>query len=207
MISRAFLALLLAAPALALAQQYRWIDESGRVQYGDAPPPGAKNVQKKDLRGAAGGAPAPYALERAMKNAPVTLYSHPDCKSPCQLARDVLNKRGVPFKETVVMDEKLLAELKSVSGGEQVPVLVVGRVVETTISAEAYNGALDTAGYPAAGVLPTRSQAAPEPPQATPEPPKAAPEPAAEKKAPEDEAPRATGPYAPGAPPQKPLKK
>ncbi len=28
--------------AAAWAQQYKWIDKNGRVQYGDAPPPGVK---------------------------------------------------------------------------------------------------------------------------------------------------------------------
>ncbi len=35
------LVLALAAPA-AMAQVYKWVDEKGRVQYGDKPPPGAK---------------------------------------------------------------------------------------------------------------------------------------------------------------------
>ena len=55
------------------------------------------------------------------------------------------------------------------SGGTKVPVLVVGRQVETTISAAAYNQALDLAGYPKPGVARPRNQAAP------PEPPKPAP--------------------------------
>jgi hypothetical protein len=38
-----FLALILALAApLALAQVYKWVDEKGRVQYGDKPPPGVK---------------------------------------------------------------------------------------------------------------------------------------------------------------------
>ena len=28
--------------ATALAQQYKWVDENGRVRYGDVPPPGVK---------------------------------------------------------------------------------------------------------------------------------------------------------------------
>ncbi|MBK8063549.1 MAG: DUF4124 domain-containing protein [Betaproteobacteria bacterium] len=34
------------------AQQYRWVDEKGRVQYSDVPPPpSAKGVEKKNLKG------------------------------------------------------------------------------------------------------------------------------------------------------------
>ena len=36
---RAVVLLLLLAAAQAHAQQYRWVDEKGRVQYTDTPPP------------------------------------------------------------------------------------------------------------------------------------------------------------------------
>lgn len=193
MILRLFFAVLAAAATIAQAQQYRWVDEKGRVQYSDTPPPpGAKDVRKRDLRGGQSEAPVPYSLGQALKNAPVTLYSHPDCKDPCQLARDVLNRRGIPFGEKVVLDDALLDELKRVSGADQVPVLVVGRVVERTISADAYNAALDTAGYPAAGILPPRRQGPPEAPKPAPAEP-----PAEERKPPAEEPPRKLGPYAP----------
>jgi hypothetical protein len=46
---RTLLAVLLAAhlamPAAVLAQLYKWVDEDGGVNYGDTPPPKAKNVQ------------------------------------------------------------------------------------------------------------------------------------------------------------------
>jgi hypothetical protein len=48
-------ALLLAA-AGASAQQYKWVDRNGRVQYGDTPPPG---VRATPLRAPAGPAAAP----------------------------------------------------------------------------------------------------------------------------------------------------
>ena len=171
MMLRALLAIgAMLAVALATAQQYRWVDENGRVHYSDTPPPAsAKDVQKKRMKGNAVGAQGSYELSEAMKSSPVTLYSHPDCKDLCQIARDVLNKRGVPFTEVSAIDEAKLEELRRVSGGTKVPVLVVGRQVETTISAAAYNQALDLAGYPKAGVARPRNQAAP------PEPPKPAP--------------------------------
>ena len=86
-----------------------------------------------------------------MRKAPVTLYTFPECKDPCQMARDVLNKRGVPFKEKLISNQQMLDELKQVSGGLNVPVLVVGSQVETTASPQAFNQALDIGGYPAAG--------------------------------------------------------
>ena len=189
MTSARALALLLLLAGTASAQPYRWIDESGGVQYSDTlPPASAKSVQKKRFRDNAVGGQPSYELEKATRESPVTLYSHPYCADPCQIARDTLNKRGIPFREVVADDEAKQEELKRVSGALNVPVLVVGAQVETAISIEGYNRALDLAGYPPAGVAPARNQAAPppeEPQQA------AAPKPAAEP------APERLGPYAP----------
>lgn len=187
------------AAGTAYAQQYRWVDEKGRVQYTDTPPPSsAKGVQKKDLKVGKGSEVVPYGLASAMKDHPVTLYTHKTCIEPCQYAREVLNKRGVPFKETAVASNKDLADLKTLSGGNSVPVVTVGSRVETSGSEEAINAALDAAGYPGAGILPPRSQSAPAEGEK-------APATAAKGKAAEAEAPR--GPYSPGAPPPKPVSK
>lgn len=183
----------------ASAQLYRWTDEQGRVHVTDTPPPAsAKNVQKKAVPAAGPAQSAvPYELALAMKDFPVTLYSSPNCKAPCARARDALNRRGVPFKEVQVWDEDSNAELSRVSGGSEVPTLVVGRSVHRGFEQTGYDALLDSARYPKAGVLPERAQAAPpapegyaapgerpaEPLQAEPEPPK--------------------GPYAPKPPPQK----
>ena len=160
--------LLLAAlgASSAAAQQYRWVDDKGRVHYSDTPPPAsAKSAQKKNLKGNAIGQQPNYELSQAMKSSPVTLYSHPDCTDYCQMARDVLNRRGIPFTEISATDEAKLAQLKRVSGAMKVPVLVVGAQVETTISADAFNQVLDLAGYPKAGVAAARKQSAPPAPK------------------------------------------
>ena len=94
-----------------------------------------------------------------MRESPVTLYSHPECKDQCQIARDTLNKRGIPFKEVSVDDPPKQDELKRVSGGIHVPVLVVGQRVEMAISAQSYDRALDLADYPRAGVARPRNRA------------------------------------------------
>lgn len=36
----------------AAAEQYKWTDRNGRVQYGDVPPPGVKATRLKDVRSA-----------------------------------------------------------------------------------------------------------------------------------------------------------
>lgn len=161
------LLLLAAVSVAAQAQQYRWLDEHGRVHYTDTPPPpSATSAQKKDLRGNSVGAQANFELTKALQAAPVTLYSAPQCVQLCQTARAVLNGRGIPFKEISVSDAAGLDELRQVSGGEAVPVLRVGSYVEKTPTADAYDSALDLAGYPARGTLKPRDQQAPPPPAA-----------------------------------------
>ena len=121
-------------------------------------------------------------LAKAVKDSPVTLYSSTNCKDGCAMLRDALNKRGVPFKEVQVWDQATNDELKKVSGGNGVPVLIVGAKVQKGFEQGAFDSLLDDARYPKAGVVPVRKQAAPPPPPApseTPAPNPAAAEPAA----------------------------
>ena len=165
-------AALAAGAASVQAQQlYRWVDEQGRVHVTDTPPPpSARGVQRqKPASVSAEGAPAaqqqPYELAQAMKDFPVTLYTSPVCKEPCAMARDALNKRGVPFKEVQVWEEESNAELKRVTGSTEVPALVVGRSVHKGFQQDAFDALLDSARYPRAGILPARNQGAPKPPE------------------------------------------
>ncbi len=186
------IALALPLGAAHAQQLYRWVDQHGEVHVSDQPPPPtAKDIQKKSYGGSV--APAseePYALAKAMKDAPVTLYTSPTCQDPCSQARAALNGRGVPFKEVSVWNPETNAELKSVSGANEVPVLVVGASVEKGFSQGAFDTALDAAGYPRACILPPRSQAAPAPPEGYVPPSQRAPQPAEEPQKP-------LGPYAP----------
>jgi len=194
---RAIFALLLACAAGVTSAQiiYRWTDERGNVHATDTPPPpGARNVQKQRPAGAPQGADnEPYALQLARKNAPVTFFSTPGCE-PCNAARKLLNARGVPFREVSVVDDKQVEELKAAVGGNAVPSLVVGSRVQQGFEEQTYQGLLDAAGYPKAGVLPPRKQGEPQAPA-----PSETPAPSAEQ--------APTGPYAPGAPRQRPQKK
>jgi glutaredoxin len=169
------LAVVMVMANTAWAQQYRWVDEKGRVHYTDTPPPAsAKSAEKKNLKGSELGQQESYEMMQAVRKAPVTLYTFTECQAPCQMARDVLNKRGVPFREKQVSNQQMLDELQKVSGGTNVPVLVVGGQVEKNASPEAFNQALDNAGYPRAGVAKPRNQQAP--PKPEPTPPTAPPE-------------------------------
>jgi uncharacterized protein DUF4124 len=61
------LAAALALSFAAAAQQYRWVDKDGRVQYGDVPPPGVKATPMRAPSGpAAPAAPAAKAGGKAL---------------------------------------------------------------------------------------------------------------------------------------------
>jgi glutaredoxin len=73
----------------------------------------------------------PFEIARLQKDFPVTLYSGASCKNACDDARAALNKRSIPFTETVVApDEESIAKLRAISGSNQLPVLTVGRSVQ-----------------------------------------------------------------------------
>jgi glutaredoxin len=168
MMLRGFVVLLwLATAGLAQAQPYRWTDDKGVVRYSDRPPPAsARDVQKIDVDvSKPQAAPVPYELARLQKDFPVTLYTSPNCKEGCGLARGALNKRGVPFTEVQVWNAETNDELKRVSGSVEVPTLLVGRSVQKGFEQGAFDALLDSAGYPKAGILPALSQRQPSPPE------------------------------------------
>ena len=58
--------------SLAAAQQYKWVDQNGKVQYGDVPPPGVKAQRLKPPPG--GAAPAPAAKKGETALSPEAAY-------------------------------------------------------------------------------------------------------------------------------------
>jgi len=146
---------LLASALTAQAQLYRWTDDSGKVHYTDTPPPAtAKNVQKKGSARPVGSegpaAQQSYALQQAIKNFPVTVYTSEECGDPCKQGLEQLKKRAVPFTAKVVTTREQIDELVKLAGASRVPVMVVGVVVKKGHEEQSWNEALDTAGYPKA---------------------------------------------------------
>lgn len=148
----ALLAAAFAAPVAA--QAYRWVDKDGKVHYSQTPPPPSQAV-KVEKRSAGGSVvestQLPYATQQAAKNHPVTIYTAEACADACKEARALLTQRGVPFREVAVTDEATRAELKKVSGGDQVPVMTIGSQVTKGYLADMWHTALDSAGYPRSG--------------------------------------------------------
>jgi len=157
------IALLLTASIPALAQ-YRWTDANGRVNYGDAPPPDAKNLSTVDGRRRGNAADPtggiPFEVRKAMATFPITLYTAPDC-SPCESARNWLRRRGAPYQEVLVETDVDAAELKRRVGTTSVPVMTLGRTPHAGFREPEWIAALTAAGYPQQGVLPASYRAEP----------------------------------------------
>jgi len=154
LIAFSLLAFTLAAPA----QPYRWTDASGAVHYTDTPPPAdAKNVQNKASTRRGGAADTTsvqqsYALQQAVKNFPVTIYTSKDCGDTCKQGVDYLKKRGVPYTEKVIATKDEIDALIKLAGAPRVPVMVVGAAIQKGYEAQSWSAALDSAGYPKAGM-------------------------------------------------------
>lgn len=176
-------ALLAAAAGNALAQQvYKWKDARGVTHYSDTPPPAReqKKVQVKSFTAGGGSVDVPYALAQAMRAAPVTIYTTVGCNA-CDLARNALAARGVPYTEKTVTSAEDNEQLKAAGGGNQLPFILVGRTRLTGFEADALTAALDAAAYPKERLVSSSFRLANVGPAAPPPPPPAAkPEPVEE---------------------------
>ncbi|MBN9698424.1 MAG: DUF4124 domain-containing protein, partial [Zoogloea sp.] len=130
---------------------YRWVDEQGRVQYSDQPPPQSiKKFEERKVQPNRGDALEPYENRKAASSFPVTLYTGKDCGKPCDDGRALLKKRGVSFSETSIETAEQVAEFKKRFGTEPyVPALAVGRKMEAGLAEGLWHSLLDDAGYKA----------------------------------------------------------
>jgi glutaredoxin len=78
---------------------------------------------------------------------PVTLYASDDCGELCVQGRELLTKRGVPYKEKDAKNGAVADEVREMIGALQVPVLKVGPSALKGFSEELWQAALDQAGY------------------------------------------------------------
>jgi hypothetical protein len=137
-------------PVTRAGELYRWVDFAGKVYYGDVLPPNALQVEvKKFPKDTSSNEYLPYETLRAQQNFPVILYVGDGCGGPCDLARNLLNKRGVPFSEKSLKTEKDVEAFKQLSGFDAfVPTLMVGKNFMKGFVESQWNGELDIAGYP-----------------------------------------------------------
>jgi glutaredoxin len=129
---------------------FRWKDKDGKVHYGDKPADDAVDTEQKKFgaAGAAGDDELPYSLRKAKQDFPVTLYTAANCGEVCAQAAALLGKRGVPYTEKKIATNEEAAALKKLSGGNSVPILMVGKSILNGFEAGQWNSELDIAGYP-----------------------------------------------------------
>jgi len=126
---------------------YRWIDEKGKVHYGDERPPVA-DVEEKRLSDGVEGAGLRYETQRAQKLFPVTLYVAENCAEFCKRARELLTRRGIPFAEKSLVTKEEIDAFKAASGSDNIPALGVGKTFVNGFNSELWSKELDIAGYP-----------------------------------------------------------
>jgi hypothetical protein len=129
---------------------YRWVDQDGKVHYGDRPPSAvAGKAQKLSTSAAVPDKQLSYAVQKAMSDFPVTLYVSADCGAACKDGSNFLRERGIPFSEkNVATKEDVEAVNKLAGGAAMVPLLQVGNRVSKGFESSAWSGLLDAAGYP-----------------------------------------------------------
>jgi glutaredoxin len=129
---------------------FRWKDKDGKVHYGDKPAEDAVGAEQKKFSavGAAGEDELPYSLRKAKQDFPVTLYTAANCGEACLQATTLLGKRGVPYAEKKISTNEDAVAFKKLSGGNSVPVLMVGKSILNGFEAGQWNSELDIAGYP-----------------------------------------------------------
>lgn len=148
----------------AHAQMYKIVNPDGSISYSDTPPAtGTAKVEKKSYSGNSSFANLPYELAQAAKANPVTLYTMKNCPA-CDSARQSLTSRGIPFSEKTVSTNEDNDKVRQVSGGNQLPVILVGHNKQVGFESGQLGGMLTAANYPATNTLPkTYSNPAPEP--------------------------------------------
>jgi glutaredoxin len=150
------LAALSALPAHAL---YKVVGPDGRVTYTDrapAPDAGPGRVQpfKAGQMGEAPEQPTlPYELRQVVQRFPVVLYTAADC-GPCDSARELLQQRGVPFTERLLVTEDDAKAFERLGGSRSLPGLGIGAQQLRGLATADWHAYLDAAGYPKAGRLP-----------------------------------------------------
>ena len=142
------LACLVIMPVQA-GELFRWLDKSGKVNYGDTPPLDAINVERMNFSSdQAKNDDLPYETHIAQQNFPVILYVGSICDEVCGQARSLLNKRGIPFSEKVLKTKQDIDAFKQLSGIEGfVPALQVGKTFIKGFLESQWNSELDIAGY------------------------------------------------------------
>ncbi len=147
------LAMLLCATS-ASAQMYRWVDASGKTHFTSSPPPPTARSVNQRAVGQGATVALPYALAQAVRNAPVVLFTTEGCTG-CDMGRNLLKKRGIPFTEKTISTGNDDAKLKEAGGNCQLPFITIGAKRLTGFESGIWDNALTAATYPVQTILPS----------------------------------------------------
>jgi len=128
---------------------YECVDAEGEVTFQDSCPPGTELAGTKQLSSNKKVEAVDIAGIAAQN--PVVLYGAPACADACDLVRNQLQKRNVPFSEvdvTAVAAEQLPADVASEDGTVTVPTVTVADQRISGYSKSELDTALNGAGYP-----------------------------------------------------------
>ena len=177
-------ALLLCCALAAQAQGVqRIVGPDGKVTYTDRAAPASASAPAAPANDTGA---LPYALRQAAQRYPVMLYTGDKC-NPCNSARELLQKRGVPFTEKTITTAEDGQAFAALGAENALPLVTIGTQRVSGFLAADLNRYLDAAGYPATSQLP-RTHRNPAPQALAPVAP------------PTPEAPRVDTPMAPAAP-------
>ena len=142
--------LMIVLSSVQAGELFRWMDKTGRMNYGDVPPTDAADVERIKLSSEPmQNENMPYETRRAMQNFPITLYVGVGCGDTCNQARSLLSKRGIPFSEKLLSTKQDIDAFKQLSGIDgEVPVLAVGKNFLKGFGESRWMSELDIAGYP-----------------------------------------------------------
>jgi len=122
-------------------------DAQGRKYFADRCPADTQQLGEKKIltSGQVGGG---VNLQKLRSEHPIVIYSVPNCDA-CDLTRNYLSKRGLPFSEKDVSENaENQQELKERSGALTVPAVAVGKQLVSGYNRSALKSQLDAVGYP-----------------------------------------------------------
>ena len=121
---------LLAAP-VSMADLYKWVDENGKVHYGDSPP---ENVELKKITGNVSSFTSvtvepfvydPNLITTRKQSKDVVMYSTSWC-GVCKKAKRYFQSKNIPYTEYDIEKSERAAKEYRKLRGRGVPVILVG---------------------------------------------------------------------------------
>ncbi len=137
------LSALLTSPA-GFAQLYKWVDDQGKVHYGDSPPEGAALKQiRGNVTSFSSATVEPFELDETLLatragSKSVVMYSTSWC-GYCKQAARHFRKHRIPFREyDIEKSAKGLRDYKKLNG-RGVPIIIVGKQRMNGFDARAFD--------------------------------------------------------------------